>query len=336
MSADEIQNGRFSIRQLSLAGALGFLCLVPILSGSNSIYVFSSWIVNVIPLLFLSMAAALVISSGHVDISTGAVMSLLGMLVVSSIGLFGDNLAIIVVLHLLVFCGGVAIYIGMFSIIKNGISSLVVTLAVFFIAKGSSTFIQICMQSAGYICRSGSPERFSLASGVIPSEYVVEMFSHPLVSAMILISLVAVVHFWRYSTRGGLDHIAVGMNQASAKFVGISVLKVHFLAFVFAGVLVSSATFIRLHGQTQGGWSANTGWGEELLAIAIAVIGGTRISGGRLDPMSIAVAALFVYAMRDVVTNDLRLPSELASIAFGIIIVLVVWGDAKTQKGQLR
>jgi ribose/xylose/arabinose/galactoside ABC-type transport system permease subunit len=284
----------------------------------------------------LSVAAAVIISSGHVDISTGALMSFLGMLVIFLVSIGGGSLVSVLTAHAVSACVGVLIYLSMYLLIGSQVSSLIITLAVFFIAKGLSTFMQICLQGAGVICRSHTSDFFVSTSEVLPSRYVMDSLGTTPVSILFTISIVAGFHYWRHYTLSGLYHVAVGMNPVSAKFAGVSARKVHFFAFLQAGALVTTATFLRLHGQSHGGGAANTGWGEELLAIAIAVIGGTRIKGGRLDPIAVALAALFVYAMRDVVTNDLRLPTELASIVFGIIMATIVWIDSHNTRGQLK
>lgn len=321
-----------SLRQASLLIAFSVLIFVSIFSGGNFIAVLSSWITNFVPLLFLSIAASLIISSGHVDISTGSVMSLLGMLLVFWVGVFGFDLKNVILAHILAISVGVIIYFLVFTIISRNVSSLIITLAVFFIAKGLSTFLQACLQGAGVICRSHGTGFLISTSGILPSNYVLHILASPIISGIVAILLVLIVNFWRFHTRMGLEHVAVGLNQVSAKFAGVSTRKVHFIAFLMAGFLVGLATIVRLHGQTHGGWSANTGWGEELLAIAIAVIGGTRITGGYFDPFSVSLAALVIYAMRDVVTNDLNLPSEMASIAFGIVMAIVVWFDSRNQR----
>lgn len=307
------------------------LAFTSISIGSGNISVISSWISNSTPLVILSMAAAIVISSGHIDISTGPLMGLLGMFMIFFVSMYGLTEFGAYYLHVLVIIIALLFYGLVFLLIRKNISSLIITLSAYFIAKGISVLLQSCLQGAGAICRSEDVLSFQTTSGVLPSKYVFSSIGSLPASIFIITTLTMVVYFWRFHTRSGLEHVAVGMDRASAKFIGVGAQKVYFWAFTFAGCLVSLATIVRIHGQTNGGWSANTGWGEELLAIAIAVIGGTRISGGRLDPISISLAALIIYAMRDVVTNDLRLPSELASIVFGAIMAIVIILDSRRQ-----
>lgn len=318
-------------RRVFLIAAFFALVAISALSGSAPIAVASSWITNFVPLLLLSIAASLIISSGHVDISSGAVMSFLGMFLVFLFSLFKASLVNVVLFHMIVIASGIAIYTIIFAVVGSRVSSLITTLSVFFIAKGMSTLLQTCLQGVG-LCRLHGPDFLTTTSGIIPSDYVLSIVDTPAISGGLALAIVSIAHFWRFHTYTGLEHVAVGLNTTSAAFARVSTRKVHFIAFSVAGTLVGLATLIRIHGQTHGGWSANTGWGEELLAIAVAVIGGTRINGGRFDPSSVALAALVIYAMRDVVTNDLKFPSEMASILFGIMMATIVWLDSRTQK----
>lgn len=320
-------------RQLLLATALAALAIIPTLAGNSSLSVVLGWCSGFVSLLFLSIAAAIIISSGHVDIATGPVMSLLGMIIIFMLAILGPTMKAVLIAHLAAIAGGIVVYGLMFLVVQKGLSSLITTLGMLFVAKGLSTFLQVCFQGASQIC-GPDVHFFANRSGVVPANYVVSAVGRPVVSALIAISLILVVFIWRFYTRSGLDHVAVGLNPDSAKFAGVSASKVHCVAFLLAGILVVCATFVRLHGTTNGGWSADTGWGEELLAIAVAVVGGTRITGGRFDPIAVLFAALVVYAMRDVITNDLGLPSETASAAFGVVIALVAWLDTRSKRAS--
>ena len=77
---------------------------------------------------------------------------------------------------------------------------------------------------------------------------------------------------------------------------------------------------------------------HKLLAIAIAVIGGTRISGGRFNPIGIFAASLAVYISRDIITSDLGIPAEVASLVFGALLLAIVAAEmsGKTSEGSGR
>lgn len=321
-------------RRIYLCASLFFIIIISFLLGSDPLILIPIWISNFVPILLLSMAAAIVISCGNIDIAPGAIMSFLGMCIIMWMSIMGSEKLNVMIGHLVAIVICLIIYITIYGAIRLKIPSLIITLSAYFICKGFSIFLQACLQGAGSIGHLLNKDYFIYKSNTIPEEYVLHVVGNPIFAFIAVIVLVSLLYFWRFHTRQGLEHIAVGFDPKAAVFSGISCEKVYFISFLLAGIFVILATFFRIHGQTQGGWTPNTGWGEELLAIAIAVIGGTRITGGRFDPISILLSALTIYAMRDVVTNDFNLPSEIASMAFGITIVLVIILDSRTQKNN--
>lgn len=318
-----------SSRRLILLNWLIGVVLLSNFAGAVSLQLIEVWIVNALPLLYLSLAAAIVISCGHIDISIGGIMSLIGMGIVFLTGSNEVTLLSVVSSHLLMLGAILIIYTIYLFAINRGVSSIIVTLSFLLLAKGTSILLQSCMQGAGELCRGTS--NGYLGNGIIPKEYLLSFTGSLIFSALAIAGIIGLTSYWRYRTRWGLEHIAVGMDVNSAKFSRISIKKIYTYAFLCTGILVYLATIIRLHGQSNGGWAANTGWGEELLAIAIAVIGGTRISGGRFDPLAIALATLCIYVSRDVITNDLGVPSEVASMLFGLVLLAIIWLDTKLQ-----
>ncbi|MCJ9430748.1 ABC transporter permease subunit [Kordiimonas marina] len=322
------------IRRFVLASWLFGVFSLSFIVGSLSIQIIEVWVINLLPLLFLSLAAAVVISCGQIDISTGGVMSLVGMTILFVYGFPANGLGSALLAHAVALTLVILLY-WIYSIAVNrGVSSLLVTLSVLMLSKGASTLLQTCMQGAGELCRSST--KFAMGNATLPQQFVLPYMDNVFFATGVLAIILLLATSWRFHSRWGLEHIAVGMDQTSAKYSRIAVSKIYTLAFLTAGILVFIASLIRLHGQANGGWSANVGWGEELLAIAVAVIGGTRVTGGRFDPLSIILATAAVYTSRDIVTNDLGVPSEVASMFFGLVLFVIVWLDTRAQNFRAK
>lgn len=311
-------------------------CLVlTTLNGSVSQSLVEVWLTNVLPYFLLSLAAGVIISCGQIDISTGGVMSLAGMIVIAAFQHLGSSAGSAIAAHVIGAVLVLSIYFIYSAVATRGVSTLIATLSLLLISKGLSTFIQSCLQGVGEICRASG--FLSGGSAILPSWVVVSWIGHPAFSAIAYILILTVFVYWRFRTRWGLEHIAVGMDVNASRFCRIPIGGIYARAFVTAGVLVVLATLTRLHGSARGGWSANVGWGDELLAIAIAVIGGTRISGGKLNPFGILLASFGVYLSRDIIINDLGVPAEVASLLFGGLLFMVVvfnMGRVKLIGGQ--
>ncbi|MEQ1550287.1 hypothetical protein [Sphingorhabdus sp.] len=314
--------GRPSLGTIALTIWLLLCVVVPFAGGSLSMSLAQVWLANALPYFMLSLAAAVIISCGQIDISTGGIVSLAGMVIVASFNAFGGTALGGVVAHGLAFCIIILIYLIYGYAAKRGLSTFIVTLSLLLVVKGSSTLLQSCLQGVGEICRSS--RIMSGGSAILPDWAVLDFVGDAWFSILAFGLTLAGFLAWRHRTRWGLDHIAVGMDVAASEFSRIPVKAIYTRAFLVAGGLVFLATFLRLHGPNDGGWSANTGWGDELLAIAIAVIGGTRISGGRFNPIGILAASLAVYISRDIITNDLGIPAEVASLVFGALLFVIV------------
>ncbi|MFY9459773.1 MAG: hypothetical protein WAP57_08470 [Aquabacterium commune] len=315
-------------------GALLFwVCICLLLasfSGTLSSSLLEVWLVNVLPYFMLSLAAGIVISCGQIDISTGGVMSLAGMVIVACLPLLGTTTTSVVLAHAIAATLVLLVYLVYAVVASRGISTLIATLSVLLIAKGASTLIQSCLQGVGELCRTSFVT--GQGSSVLPEWAIADWAGHPAATATAYISLVLAAMGWRYRSRWGLEHIAVGMDATASRFCRVPIGGIRTRAFLMAGALVAFATLARLHGPARGGWSANVGWGDELLAIAMAVIGGTRISGGRLNPIGILLASFGVYISRDIIINDLGVPAEVASLLFGALLFIVITLDMKHRK----
>ena len=79
--------------------------------------------------------------------------------------------------------------------------------------------------------------------------------------------------------RIGRYFLAIGGNQEAARLSGIPVQRALVVAYLFAGLLSSVAGVCQAAQETQG--DPETGLGYELDAIAMVVLGGTRLSGGQ-------------------------------------------------------
>jgi ribose/xylose/arabinose/galactoside ABC-type transport system permease subunit len=87
---------------------------------------------------------------------------------------------------------------------------------------------------------------------------------------------------------------AIGGDEKTARYAGINVDKWIILAFVVSGVCAALAGI--LFTARLGSVDAPLGVGYELTAIAIAVIGGTSLSGGRGSPYGTLLGGMVLAA----------------------------------------
>lgn len=279
-----------------------------------------TWLDRAAYLIPMAWAAGILIACGQIDIASGAIFSAVGMGIITASNFMSPSLAIPIAI------GACILLYGTMSILINftHIPSLLCTLGFLFIGRGlselfngaikcSPLFQSICDQQLS----STMPADFSWLATSGKILYLFEL-------AILLILL-----WWRYGTLSGLRHIAVGMNIQGSRIAGVSTRRVYTFAFIAAGSLVAYGSVVRL--VEMSGFAPTTGWGLELYAIAAAVLGGTRITGGKFDPILISLASLLVAAVR--VTIDAQnLPIELIYPTLGVAVIVVAVFDSWTDR----
>lgn len=252
----------------------------------------------------MAVAMTLVLSSGEIDLSVGAVAGLAS--VTTALAIASGGLVMGVAVGLLT---GVAVgVINGFLSTKLAIPTFLTTLAMMGIATGAAMWISdtravpILNQNFVGFFGGGTPLG-------IPS----------LLLWMIFAGILG--HVTLRHTRFGRQVLSVGGNAVASRYSGVNTARIKM------GVLVISSTTAALAGMLYAGRLQSgrfqLGEGDELSVIAAAVLGGTSLFGGRGTVIGSIVGALMI----GVINNGLILMSLEYSqqlIARGGIIILAV------------
>ena len=227
-------------------------------------------------LIIVSCGLTIVMIGGGIDISVGAVTSL----VVMSCVLYLNNGGSLIGSILLAL--GIGLAFGLvhgFLISYLEIQPFIVTLAGMFFARGMTTILSVNPQKAaheglaklrdtkivipwlGYVAKNGNlvPARVEL--GVVVA----------------LLCLIVVFIMLRY-LRLGRNCYAMGGNQQSALMLGINVKRTRFLSYLISGLLSGISGYVFM--MHTGAGNATNAAGMEMNAIASSIIGGTLLTGG--------------------------------------------------------
>jgi ribose transport system permease protein len=119
----------------------------------------------------------------------------------------------------------------------------------------------------------------------------------------------------------GRSVLAIGQNMRAAWLAGIPVERVRMLTYTLSGAL-GGITGALLAGYFRG---ANVDIGNEYLlsSIAVVVIGGTSVAGGKANVPGIAGAALFLVMLLTML-NTYGVSAGLRLLLTGLIIVSVI------------
>jgi ribose transport system permease protein len=268
----------------------------------------------------LAIAASgetLVVLSGGFDLSAGAVISLVNVVLAGNMqddpgSMLAWTLAGI----------GIGVVTGAFNgffIAVLRLQPIVVTLSSMFIVQGITLLV---MDKPGGQIPPG-------LSSLIVGDAIPNFLPMPLVILAVLIGL------WIYlkNTRLGTAIYAIGSDQEAARSAGIRVMRNQFIVYVLANACYGLAgVFI----------SAQTGAGDPLVGnpmllqvFAAIVVGGTRLGGGRGGPVGSIVGA-YVLMMVVNILLVLNVSAYYSTIAEGTILFLAVLAGSLGHRSPLR
>ncbi len=121
--------------------------------------------------------------------------------------------------------------------------------------------------------------------------------------------------------RWGRQLYAVGGNEEAARLSGVPVATVKTLSYVAGGVLAAVAGICQAAQEQQGDPEAGVGY--ELVAIAMAVIGGTSLAGGR-GGMGLTLIGVLTIGYLDKILSVNAVPEAGRLMLTGVIIVAAV------------
>ena len=147
-----------------------------------------------------------------------------------------------------------------------------------------------------------------------------QIFGVP-VSAIFVLLLSAVLAVALRRTVYGRSVLAVGQNARAALFAGLAVERTRAMTYGLCGML-GGLDGALLAGYFQG---ANVDIGNEYLlsSIAVVVIGGTSVAGGKASVPGIWGASLFLVLLLTML-NTFGVSAGVRLVATGIIIVAVI------------
>ncbi len=228
------------------------------------------------PVALLAIGMTLVIATGGIDLSVGAVMAIAGA-TAASMTVAGHSLPVVLL---------AALAAGALAGLWNGIlvavlkiQPFVATLILMVAGRGVAQLI-----TAGQIVTFDSPALAWLGSG-----------SFLLFPTPVIVAAATLLLFWLFTRKTALGMFieAVGINIRAAKNAGVNTRIVVMLAYVLSGVCAAIAGII-VAADIRGADANNAGLWLELDAILAVVIGGASLMGGRFNLLLSVVGALII------------------------------------------
>jgi len=275
-----------------------------------------SGIVNAATLTgMITIGVTLLMICGEFDLSVGAIMAI-GAFLYGAMTMHGWHplLAVLAGLAVPALLGA----LNGFLLIRTGIPSFIVTLGTQFLYRGAlyvlstGVMLQTIAQLPVYTIFNGRLD--FLANAIKDANFRTSLFW--------LVGMVVLFQFVLVRTRFGNHVFAVGGNAAAARATGVNVQRIKLICFIISGTLAGLAG-IMLFSQYKTARIA-TGTGEELNAIAAAVVGGTLLTGGSGSIVGALLGVLIISMLRTgVILMDIPfIPADNFVAVVGVTIVL--------------
>lgn len=301
--------------------ALALVCLVVSILTPGSFLSVGN-LVNVVRQMstngILAISMTMVMISGGIDLSVGAVLAVSGTL---SCGLISSGVSPVLAVAAGMFSGLAFGAFNGFFVARMKIAPFIVTLASMQIARGVSY-----IYSNGLPIRSKDPWFNSIGNGAL------SIAGWRLPYPIILLALVVLISYLLLQkSRFGWHVYAVGGNVEAARYSGINVPRTLFLCYVYSACLSAFVGIILASRMYSGQPTAGTGY--EMDAVAAAVLGGTSFSGGAGTILGTIIGALTIGVINNAL-NLLDVPFYYQSIVKGCVILGAVLLDTFKKGGK--
>lgn len=278
---------------------------------------FSEALIKATPLIFTGLGCAVAFKTGFFNIGAegqfymGAVAA-----AVVSLNLTAVSGPIRIMLSILAgfICGGVWALVAAIFKAKFGVSEIIVTImlnyiAINFVGLAVRTFL---MDPSGSVPQSAKIDESALLPRILPPTRL---------HAGFIIAVIAVILVWiiMERTKLGYELKVVGFNKRAASCNGISVMKNIVLSAFLSGGLAGLAGVVEVVGVQKKlleGISSNCGY----TAVLIALMASNR-------PAGVLAAAILFAAMQvgaNTMQRQLGVPSAIVNILIGLVVLLIL------------
>jgi ribose/xylose/arabinose/galactoside ABC-type transport system permease subunit len=254
------------------------------------------------------LGMTLIIAMRALDLSVGSIM---GFSAISGAILLSCGVPLPLVVLAGLIAGGALGFLNSQLINVLRLPSFVATLATLSMILGGELLVT---EGATVTIRNGTYSNLVIGK-------LFGIFPWAAVTAAIVFACVWTIFHW---TRFGRHIAAIGGDMRAAVGAGINVKAVTVGVFTLAGVLAALAGLM-VAGMLQNA-DSTVGVGAELTAIAVVVVGGTSLMGGRGNLVG-TVCAAFLLASVKAGLNIANVSSKYEGLVFGGILIIALMAD---------
>ena len=304
-------------RSMTMEGFLAILVIVILVAlffatGGTSGFFSTQNIINVLRVwsyLFIAgIGMTMIIITGNIDISYGAVISVIAI-VMAAISKIDTSIQWWIFIPCGMVTGALLCGLNAWMMARFKIPSMVITLATTQIYYGA---LLLALEGSIYNLRSNWTwiyNKANLFNGYLP---LLVVFAF----ALLIISIL----FFRYS-KFCKKLYAIGNNRRGAIYAGINVDRTLIITYMIGGALLAlSSTILATSGKRV---TCTVGNAVEMKVIAACVVGGTSAVGGSGNIYGTALGALLLAIISPALTQ-LGMDTNWTDLFTGIIIVAAI------------
>ena len=288
-------------------------------------------------LICATCGITVVMITGGIDISVGALIAMECMFL--SVGIENWGLSAQLLLPLMLVIGIVFGMVMGFCVGYLDIQPFIVTMAGMFFARGMTAVLstqQISITSSPLMAKL-STMKFNMpfAIGAYVNKKGKLMIPNFSLYVLIAVIVLLVTFFVLRFTKFGRSLYAIGGNQQSAELMGLDVKKTKFKAYVFCSFLTSIGAICYVMNTMCG--TTRQALGLEMNAISSAVIGGTLLTGGVGNVFGSFFGVLINGTISSLVKTNGKLSSSWPNVVTAIllcffIVIQAVFARVKAKK----
>jgi len=260
--------------------------------------------------LLLALGMALVIATGGIDLSVGAVMAIslaVSLEYLDASSSAGEPATAVVAVALGV---AVALVLGLFNgfmVTVLGIQPFIATMILMVAGRGIAMLI-----TKGQITTVTAPPFKHIGSGFF--------LGLPMPVIIAAVAFVVVVLLVRRTALGMLLE-SIGINREASRLAGVQARNVTWFAYAVSGLLAGLAG-LGYGAPSMAADANNIGLMKEMDAIMCVVLGGTSLAGGKFYMGGTVVGALILTTIERVVII-FHIPSQLTPLFKAVVIIAV-------------
>ena len=274
--------------------------------------------------VIMAVGATVVIISGGIDLSVGAVYALAGVMTAMMLRAIGPESPFVAVVLTLGMCVGIGVLCGLINgamVVGLRVHPFIVTLGTMWIYRGVA-FVTSKAESILVPPSLTDVVKWSIGGDAL--------YPMPMI-IMLIITAAGAIYLSR--TVMGRHIFAVGGNVDASRYAGLRINRILIGVYILSGLTAGIAAFVGI--SYYGSASCADATGYELYVIASAVVGGASLRGGRGNAVNAMLGATLIVLIRQSI-RTLHLDQNYEWIIIGCAIIVAVVLDQINQHFTTR